>query len=200
MPPYRPSPAVRWQDRPDRILAVDRAPLVDDVVEPSADQREGADQQQRVPDVVRVVAASRGLALGDEQHHRERDDVADAVPTDADRPELDQDWIGRDRNQRQRMRQWDHAGRIPILGPMTEQYIVWALVAGPGRWGRARLVCRWTPAAQRRRASGRGARGERPPGSARRSPTAVARRLRTSSRKCSTCTGAISSAWTKRER
>ena len=81
---------VRRQDRADGILGVERAPLVDHVIKPTAGERQRANEQQRVPDVVGVVAAPRRFVLGDEQEHGQTDDVANAVPANAQRPDLEQ--------------------------------------------------------------------------------------------------------------
>ena len=75
-----------------QVLAVARlsqtagAPLVDDVVQPAADEGQRADQQQRIPDVVGVVCRAGQLALRDQQQDADADDVANAVPADVDGP------------------------------------------------------------------------------------------------------------------
>ena len=112
-------PRIRREEDREEVLAVarlaDRArvPLVDDVVEPTAEKGESTDQQQGVPDVVAGDAAALSLRLGDEEHDGKGNDVADAVPTDVERPELNGNRVRRDGDQR------EHGGSIPILGPMS---------------------------------------------------------------------------------
>ena len=151
------------------------------MVQAPADERQRANEQQRVPDVVRVVAAPRHLVLRDEQQDREAEDVADAVPADADRPDLDQDRVGRELNQRQDVARREHARSIPILARMTEQYIGWALVLGLVVGGALVWYRRRTDAAQWRGDERRGADALKPPGSATRSPRAAAWRPQSSS-------------------
>ena len=101
----------RQEDR-DRVVLVE-VPLVDHVVQPTTQEGEDADDQQRVPDVGPGNAAALGLDLRDQQQHCQRDHVADAVPADGDRAEVDQRGIGGYRYQR------EHGGSIPILAAMT---------------------------------------------------------------------------------
>ncbi len=80
------------QDDLERVVLVER-PLVDDVVEPAADQRGDRDDDHAVADEVGVLA--RALREPDEQQVRggEPDRVADPVPEHGEWPDLERDRV-----------------------------------------------------------------------------------------------------------
>jgi len=65
------------------------APLVDDVVQPTADQGGDPDDDEPVPDDVRVLAEPRCLADHDDVRARQAERVGNAVPVQRQRADLD---------------------------------------------------------------------------------------------------------------
>ena len=80
------------QERGDRVGLID-GPLVDDVVEASAD--EGCDRHDHHPiaDELRVLAAPARLADEDEVDRGQPDRVADAVPVNWERADRERDGV-----------------------------------------------------------------------------------------------------------
>ena len=68
-------------------------PLVDDVVQPPADERRDGDDDHAVADELRVLAAAARLADEHEVDRREADGVADPVPVDGERADLERDRV-----------------------------------------------------------------------------------------------------------
>jgi hypothetical protein len=64
------------QDRPDRVSGVDQVPLVDDVVQPTADDGEDGNHQAGVPEVLALDAAPLQLAHRDREHDRQSGEIA----------------------------------------------------------------------------------------------------------------------------
>ena len=91
---------VRRQDDLEQVVLV-QLPLVDDVVQPAADQRGDGDDDDPVVDEPGVEAPPARLARDHEVGERDPDGVADAVPVDRDGSEVEGDGIGRDRDQRE---------------------------------------------------------------------------------------------------
>ena len=94
-------PAIHAQTRVGRQEDLDRVvlvegPLVDDVVQPTADQRRDRDDDHPVADEFGVLAGPARQPDDDEIGGGKADRVADPVPVDGDRPELDRDRIGRE--------------------------------------------------------------------------------------------------------
>ena len=85
-------PRIRRQDDLDRVVRV-QLPLVDDVVQPAADERGHGDDDDPVADHIGILAGQPREP--DEQHVRdgEPDRVAQPVPADAERAELERDGI-----------------------------------------------------------------------------------------------------------
>ena len=85
--------AVRRQDDLQGVVGV-QLPLVDDVVEPAADQRRDGDDDQPVADDRRVLAEAPRLADHELVRPEQADRVGDAVPVQGERPELRTDRSG----------------------------------------------------------------------------------------------------------
>ena len=83
---------VRRQDDLEQVVLVER-PLVDDVVEPAADQRRDRDDDHPVADDLGVLAGPPGQANQDLVGHGQPDRVADPVPVHGERPELERDRV-----------------------------------------------------------------------------------------------------------
>ncbi len=104
----QPETRVGRQDDRQQVVLVQR-PLIDHVVQAAAEQREHQHQRQRTEDVRWVDAAPLRLALRDEQHDRQADDIAQAVPADG---------YARDHvRTRGDVDHGEHGRSIPILGP-----------------------------------------------------------------------------------
>ena len=83
-------PGVRRQEDPlDVVVLVQRVPLVDDVVRPAADQRRDRDDDHPVDEDLLVLAGAPGEPDHDEVGRGEADRVADPVPADGQRAELE---------------------------------------------------------------------------------------------------------------
>ena len=91
---------VRRQDDLEPVVLV-QLPLVDDVVQPAADQRRDRDDDDPVVDEARVQAAPARLAGDDDVGGGKPPGIRDAVPEDRERPELECDRVGGDGDQRQ---------------------------------------------------------------------------------------------------
>ena len=85
---------VRRQDDRDRVVGV-QVPLVDDVVEPAADQRRDGDDDDPVARDVLVLARAPRQPDEQEVDRGEADRVAEAVPADAERADGERDRIRR---------------------------------------------------------------------------------------------------------
>ena len=85
-------PRVRRQEDLDRVVLVER-PLVDDVVQPTADQRRDRDDDHPVAEDVGVLAGPPRQPDHDQVGGGQPERIADAVPVDGQRPELDGDRV-----------------------------------------------------------------------------------------------------------
>ena len=88
-------PRIRRQDDLERIVRVER-PLVDDVVQPAADQGRDRHDDDAVADDVGVLAGGARQADEHDVRGRQPDRVTEPVPADRDGTELERDGIGRD--------------------------------------------------------------------------------------------------------
>ena len=81
------------QEDLDRVVLVERVPLVDDVVGAAADQCGDGHDDDPVPEQVGVLASPPGEADQHEVDDSQAHGVADAVPADGQRPELERDRV-----------------------------------------------------------------------------------------------------------
>ncbi len=108
-PAVHAQPGVRRQEDLDRVVLVQR-PLVDDVVQPAADQRGDGDDDHPVAEDVGILPGPSRETNHDQVGGRKPDRVADAVPVNGQRPQLDGDRV-RDEIEHPR----SVAARLPIL-------------------------------------------------------------------------------------
>ncbi len=84
---------VRGQEDLDRVARVER-PLVDHVVQPAADQRRDRHDDHPVADDIGILAGPFRETGDQEVRGGKTDGIADAVPADRDRADLEGDGIG----------------------------------------------------------------------------------------------------------
>ena len=92
-PAVDPEARVRGQDDLEWVVLVQR-PLVDDVVEPPANQRRDGHDDDPVADDVGVLAGALRQADQQQVGECQADGIADPVPVDGERPDLKRDGIG----------------------------------------------------------------------------------------------------------
>jgi hypothetical protein len=92
-PAEHPEARVGGQGDADEVALVE-VPAVDDVVEPTADEGGDGHHDHPVGDERRVEALAARLVGEDEIDRDEPEGVADPVPVDGDRAELDEDRVG----------------------------------------------------------------------------------------------------------
>jgi hypothetical protein len=85
-------PGVGRQDDRQPVVGV-QVPAVDDVVEPAADERRDGDDDHGVDDEPRVETLPGRLPGHDDVDGDQPEGVADPVPVDGDRPELNEDRV-----------------------------------------------------------------------------------------------------------
>ena len=123
-PAIHAEPGVRRQEDLDQVVLVER-PLVDDVIGAAADERRDRDDDDPVGQDLGVLAGPPREPDHDQVGRGETQRVADPVPVDRDRAELDRDRV---RGEVEHPRKC--SGVLPILPAVNAEFNVWLLIVG----------------------------------------------------------------------
>ena len=124
-PAVDPEAGIRRQDDLEQVVLVE-LPLVDDVVEPAADQRRDGDDDHPVADELGVLAGLPAMRTMTRYAAARPERIADPIPVHRDRAELDAIGFGSEVDHRASV-----TAGLPILRrAVNAEFNVWLLIVG----------------------------------------------------------------------